>query len=74
METICDGLDDDGDGIIDNKLVSRCGYEEGLFSICGACPVAIPSFTAPSPALQPLGIIIVKKKRINLFGHCFYTN
>ena len=56
VETICDGLDDDGDGVIDNNMVSVCGYPLGSFSICGACPVDIPSFAAPSPALQSLGI------------------
>lgn len=48
---MCDGRDDDGDGLIDNGLVRKCVYPLGTVFLCGQCPLTIPTFDVPSPAL-----------------------
>ena len=49
-ETLCDGLDDNGNGLIDEGLVTLCAYPSGTFHVCGACPTTIPTFSQPFPA------------------------
>ncbi|KND04477.1 uncharacterized protein SPPG_00204 [Spizellomyces punctatus DAOM BR117] len=47
---ICDGIDNDGDGIIDNGVVETCQVtEEVSFQSCYGCPTLVPNITQPVP-------------------------
>ncbi len=58
-ETICDGLDDDGNGIVDEGLVLSCSYPFGNFNLCKSiakgCPTTIPTFANPFPTIVSTG-------------------
>jgi hypothetical protein len=46
-ETVCDGFDDNGNGLIDEGLTKRCTYATGSFDTCFTCPRKYPSTTYP---------------------------
>lgn len=47
---ICDGIDNNGDGIIDNGVVETCQVtEEVSFRSCYGCPTLVPNVTNPVP-------------------------
>lgn len=50
-QEICDGIDNDGDGIADAGLISECYYpgKELSFNTCYPCPPAPPSPDNPVP-------------------------
>jgi hypothetical protein len=48
-ETVCDGLDDNGNGLVDEGLVTLCSYPTASFRMCGECPAQVPTFLAPQP-------------------------
>eukprot|EP00833_Pecoramyces_ruminatium_P017159 jgi/Orpsp1_1/1191191/evm.model.d7180000084055.1 len=47
---ICDGIDNTGDGNIDEGLVESCGIGNSYFSTCFGCPTTEPSIDNPTPA------------------------
>jgi hypothetical protein len=47
---ICDGIDNNGDGNIDEGLVENCGIGNTYFSTCFGCPTSEPSVDDPTPA------------------------
>jgi len=46
---ICDGIDNTGDGNIDEGLVESCGIGNSYFSTCFGCPTSEPSIDNPNP-------------------------
>lgn len=46
---ICNGLDDDGNGTIDDGLKETCNFNTEVWSTCYGCPNAIPSLSNPVP-------------------------
>eukprot|EP00735_Rhodelphis_limneticus_P011791 TRINITY_DN4938_c0_g1::TRINITY_DN4938_c0_g1_i1::g.16627::m.16627 TRINITY_DN4938_c0_g1::TRINITY_DN4938_c0_g1_i1::g.16627 ORF type:complete len:313 (+),score=63.29,Polysacc_deac_1/PF01522.16/7.1e-10,Polysacc_deac_1/PF01522.16/1.5e+03,Cu-binding_MopE/PF11617.3/0.0051 TRINITY_DN4938_c0_g1_i1:113-940(+) len=45
---VCDGVDNDGDGEVDENLTQLCCYEFGCFRTCRAtCPAAYPDLNNP---------------------------
>jgi len=47
---ICDGIDNTGNGMIDDGLVEQCGIGNTYFSTCFGCPTSEPSIDNPTPA------------------------
>ncbi|KAJ3197155.1 hypothetical protein HK101_005672 [Irineochytrium annulatum] len=47
QKEICDGIDNNGDGTIDEGVVLQCSYHDTVFQSCYACPSSPPSLTAP---------------------------
>ncbi|OUM66285.1 hypothetical protein PIROE2DRAFT_59468 [Piromyces sp. E2] len=47
---ICDGIDNDGTGYIDEGLVESCGIGNTYFSTCFGCPTSEPSIDNPTPS------------------------
>jgi hypothetical protein len=40
---VCDGWDNDNDGLVDEGVMRSCSYNEGSFSTCAsACPATYP--------------------------------
>ncbi|KAJ3279658.1 hypothetical protein HK104_001263 [Borealophlyctis nickersoniae] len=49
---ICDGIDNDGDGIVDNGVVESCQITPQANTMsCFGCPRAVPNITQPVPPL-----------------------
>jgi len=46
---ICDGIDNNGDGNIDEGIVESCGIGNSYFSTCFGCPTSEPSINNPNP-------------------------
>ena len=46
---ICDGIDNTGNGQIDQGLFTTCVFGNSSFSTCFGCPSAYPSITQPVP-------------------------
>ena len=46
---ICNGLDDNGDGTIDEGLIETCNFGNTTWRTCYGCPSADPSLTDPVP-------------------------
>ncbi|KAL1917517.1 uncharacterized protein VTP21DRAFT_3910 [Calcarisporiella thermophila] len=46
---ICNGLDDNGDGQIDEGVLESCNFQTGLFRTCYGCPSQLPSLENPLP-------------------------
>jgi len=46
---ICDGIDNNGDGNIDEGVVENCGIGNSYFSTCFGCPTSEPSIDNPTP-------------------------
>ena len=47
---VCDGIDNDGDGTIDNGLLETCQFPSNSLKTCFGCPASIPSPGTPVPA------------------------
>jgi hypothetical protein len=50
MTEICDGIDNDGDGEIDEGLLLTCYYGDSIFRTCYGCPETLPSPDVPVSA------------------------
>lgn len=49
-QDICDGIDNDGDGIIDNGLTNTCVFPgESTWESCFGCPTILPNTSNPTP-------------------------
>ncbi|KAJ3358365.1 hypothetical protein GGF32_000465 [Allomyces javanicus] len=49
---VCDGLDNDGNGVADDGIMRTCRYPNAVFGTCATgCPVRVPSATEPAPPL-----------------------
>ncbi|KAL1919824.1 uncharacterized protein VTP21DRAFT_1755 [Calcarisporiella thermophila] len=46
---ICNGLDDNGDGQIDEGVVESCSFPTGTFRTCYGCPGQYPTLEQPLP-------------------------
>lgn len=51
---ICDGIDNDGDGVIDNGLVESCyqASTQSSFNSCFGCPSVFPTANNPAPPVN----------------------
>ncbi|KNE72523.1 hypothetical protein AMAG_16567 [Allomyces macrogynus ATCC 38327] len=53
---VCDGLDNDGNGVADDGVLRTCNFPDAVFGTCAAgCPVRVPSATEPVPPLTDPG-------------------
>lgn len=55
---VCDGVDNNGDGLIDDGLVQNCAFTENggvYFQTCFGCPSKPPTVADPAPARQTPG-------------------
>lgn len=52
-ESVCDGLDDDDNGFVDERLVKNCYVQNHFFQTCFDCPVRYPRVTEPVPPVNP---------------------
>ncbi|KAI8919547.1 hypothetical protein BC831DRAFT_481476 [Entophlyctis helioformis] len=50
-QEVCDGVDNNGDGVIDEGLVANCYYANlaASFSTCFGCPTTVPNVSNPVP-------------------------
>ncbi|KAJ3007521.1 UNVERIFIED_CONTAM: hypothetical protein HDU68_003472, partial [Siphonaria sp. JEL0065] len=49
-EYFCDGLDDNGDGLVDEGVASICNYPDGTdFRSCYGCPTTLYTVSNPAP-------------------------
>ncbi|ORX44366.1 hypothetical protein BCR36DRAFT_586224 [Piromyces finnis] len=55
---ICDGIDNNSDGNIDEGLVENCGIGNTYFSTCFGCPTSEPSVDNPSPSRNGNRILV----------------
>ncbi|KAI8343611.1 hypothetical protein BC941DRAFT_465778 [Chlamydoabsidia padenii] len=46
---ICNGLDDDNSGGIDDSLLNNCNFGTSNFKTCFNCPSVAPSLSSPTP-------------------------
>ncbi|KAI7870793.1 hypothetical protein BDF14DRAFT_1720279 [Spinellus fusiger] len=47
---ICNGLDDDANGTIDDNLFNNCNFGTTTFKTCFNCPSTAPTLDTPAPA------------------------
>ncbi|KAG0744879.1 hypothetical protein G6F57_004746 [Rhizopus arrhizus] len=47
---ICNGLDDDHNGVVDDNLVNSCNFGASSTKTCFNCPATAPSLDNPTPA------------------------
>jgi len=47
---ICDGIDNNGDGNIDEGVVENCNFNTASFSTCFGCPATEPTIENPVPS------------------------
>lgn len=47
---ICNGLDDDHNGTIDDGLINSCNFNATVMNTCFNCPSSAPTLTNPTPA------------------------
>jgi hypothetical protein len=40
---VCDGIDNDLNGLVDDGVSQRCSYSSGYFDTCGSCYLNLPS-------------------------------
>ncbi|KAJ3358364.1 hypothetical protein GGF32_000464 [Allomyces javanicus] len=53
---VCDGLDNDGNGVADDGIMRTCRHPNAVFGTCATgCPVRAPSVTEPVPPLTDPG-------------------
>jgi hypothetical protein len=55
VETVCDGIDNNGDGKVDERLTLQCDVGGYNFHTCFQCPVSCPQADNPVPRLKPRG-------------------
>jgi len=55
---ICDGVDNNGDGNIDEGLIESCNFSTAFFNTCFGCPSSIPSIENPVPARNGNRVIV----------------
>lgn len=47
---ICNGLDDDHNGVIDDNLINSCNFGQSSTKTCFNCPGSAPTLDNPTPA------------------------